>query len=53
MDRERLKGSLDLLLLSVFSAGPAHGYAIIAVLRDRSEDTPLGEVPLKPVGRRV
>src|ERR1700728_2257876 len=39
MDRERLKGNLDLLLLSVLSAGPAHGYAIIAALRDRSEGT--------------
>jgi len=36
MDRERLKGNLDLLLLSVLSAGPAHGYAIISALRDRS-----------------
>jgi len=34
MDRERLKGNLDLLLLSVLSAGPAHGYAIISALRD-------------------
>ncbi len=39
MDRERLKGNLDLLLLSVLSAGPAHGYAIITALRDRSEGT--------------
>ena len=39
MDRERLKGNLDLLLLSVLSAGPAHGYAIIAALRDRSDGT--------------
>ncbi|MGH3070025.1 MAG: PadR family transcriptional regulator [Streptosporangiaceae bacterium] len=39
MDRERLKGNLDLLLLSVLSAGPAHGYAIISVLRDRSGGT--------------
>jgi PadR family transcriptional regulator, regulatory protein PadR len=39
MDRERLKGNLDLLLLSVLSAGPAHGYAIIAALRDRSGGT--------------
>jgi PadR family transcriptional regulator, regulatory protein PadR len=39
MDRERLKGNLDLLLLSVLSAGPAHGYAIISALRDRSEGT--------------
>jgi PadR family transcriptional regulator, regulatory protein PadR len=38
-ERERLKGNLDLLLLSVLSAGPGHGYAIIAALRDRSEGT--------------
>jgi DNA-binding PadR family transcriptional regulator len=31
MDRERVKGNLDLLLLlSVLSSGPAHGYAIIS-----------------------
>jgi PadR family transcriptional regulator PadR len=39
MNRERLKGNLDLLLLSVLAAGPAHGYAIISALRDRSEGT--------------
>jgi PadR family transcriptional regulator PadR len=39
MDRDRLKGNLDLLLLSVLSAGPAHGYAVITALRDRSDGT--------------
>jgi PadR family transcriptional regulator, regulatory protein PadR len=39
MNRERLKGHLDLLLLSVLSAGPAHGYAVISALRARSEGT--------------
>ena len=39
MSRERLKGNLDLLLLSVLSAGPAHGYAVITALRARSEGT--------------
>jgi PadR family transcriptional regulator PadR len=39
MNRERLKGNLDLLLLSILSAGPAHGYAIITALRDRSDGT--------------
>ena len=39
MNRERLKGNLDLLLLSILSAGPAHGYAIIASLRERSDGT--------------
>src|ERR1700759_293992 len=39
MDRERLKGNLDLLLLTVLAAGPAHGYAVISALRERSEGT--------------
>ncbi len=39
MNRERIKGHLDLLLLSVLAAGPAHGYVIISALRDRSEGT--------------
>lgn len=39
MNRERLKGNLDLLLLSVLSAGPAHGYAVITALRARSDGT--------------
>jgi PadR family transcriptional regulator len=47
MNKERLKGNLDLLMLSVLSAGPAHGYAIISALRARSEglfDLPEGTV---------
>lgn len=39
MKRERLKGHLDLLLLSALAAGPAHGYAIITTLRARSDGT--------------
>lgn len=39
MNRERLKGHLDLMLMSVLAAGPAHGYAIISTLRERSEGT--------------
>jgi DNA-binding PadR family transcriptional regulator len=39
MNAEQLKGHLDLLLLSVLQDGPAHGYAVIAALRDRSEGT--------------
>jgi|SRR5579872_4129133 len=39
MNRERLKGNLDLLLLSVLAAGPAHGYAVISALRQRSDGT--------------
>jgi DNA-binding PadR family transcriptional regulator len=36
MRREQLKGHLDLLLLSVLAAGPAHGYGVITALRERS-----------------
>jgi DNA-binding PadR family transcriptional regulator len=39
MNRERLKGHLDLLMLSVLAAGPAHGYAVITALRARSGGT--------------
>jgi PadR family transcriptional regulator, regulatory protein PadR len=39
MNKERLKGNLDLLLLSVLAAGAGHGYAIISALRDRSDGT--------------
>jgi len=47
MNRHRLKGNLDLLLLAVLAAGPGHGYAIISALRDRSDgmfDLPEGTV---------
>jgi DNA-binding PadR family transcriptional regulator len=47
MSRERLKGHLDVLLLSVLAAGPAHGYAIITALRERSQgafDLPEGTI---------
>jgi PadR family transcriptional regulator PadR len=36
---EALKGHLDLLLLAVLEAGPAHGYAVIESLRKRSGGT--------------
>ena len=36
---EALKGHLDLLLLAVLQNGPAHGYAIIEALRQRSGGT--------------
>jgi PadR family transcriptional regulator len=39
MERERLKGNMDLLLLAVLAAGPAHGYAIITAVRERSGGT--------------
>ena len=44
---EALKGHLDLLLLSILSTGPAHGYAIIESLRAKSEgvfDLPEGTI---------
>jgi PadR family transcriptional regulator PadR len=31
-----VKGNLELLLMGVLRRGPAHGYAIIATLRERS-----------------
>ena len=36
MKPEVLKGHLELLLLATVSSGPAHGYAIIKALRERS-----------------
>ena len=39
MFREALKGHLDLLLLAVLERGPAHGYALIESLRERSGGT--------------
>src|SRR5260370_34177068 len=37
MRSEKLKGHHDLLLLSVLSRGPGHGYEVITRLRDRSD----------------
>jgi PadR family transcriptional regulator PadR len=37
MNAEKLKGHLDLLLLSVLVRGPGHGYEVITRLRDTSE----------------
>lgn len=39
MKAEVLKGHLDLLLLAVLHAQPAHGYAIVEALRARSGGT--------------
>jgi len=47
MNRERLKGHLDVLLLAVIDITPAHGYAIISSLREQSDgafDLPEGTV---------
>jgi transcriptional regulator len=39
MESEMLKGHLDVVLLSVLEAGPAHGYAVIEAIRLRSDGT--------------
>jgi PadR family transcriptional regulator PadR len=47
MPGELLKGNLDLLLLSILTDGPAHGYAVVAELRRRSAgrfDLPEGTI---------
>jgi DNA-binding PadR family transcriptional regulator len=48
MERDvQLRGHLDILLLAILSAGPAHGYAVIEELRRRSGgsfDLPEGTV---------
>jgi len=36
---DKLKGHLDLLLLEILAEGPAHGYAVITALRDRTDGT--------------
>ena len=36
MKAEALKGHLDPMILAVVGAGPAHGYAVIQALRQRS-----------------
>lgn len=47
MRSEALKGHLDFLLLAIVADGPAHGYAIIEQLKERSDaifDLPEGTV---------
>ncbi|MEY2566784.1 MAG: PadR family transcriptional regulator, regulatory protein PadR [Actinomycetota bacterium] len=54
MNRERLKGHLDLLLLAAVEDKPAHGYAIAAALRERSDGTfDLAEGTLYPALHRL
>jgi PadR family transcriptional regulator, regulatory protein PadR len=36
MKKDVTKGQLDLLLLAILDSGPAHGYAVISALRERS-----------------
>ena len=47
MEQDLIRGHLDSLVLAVLAAGPAHGYAIIKALRERSGgafDLPEGTV---------
>jgi PadR family transcriptional regulator PadR len=47
MRGDHVRGHLDLLLLSVLRGGPAHGYAVLTALKDRSQgsfDLPEGTV---------
>ena len=47
MQQELIRGHLDSLILAVLAAGPAHGYAIIKALRERSAgefDLPEGTI---------
>jgi transcriptional regulator len=47
MFRERMKGNLDLLVLAVLAAEPAHGYEVAERLRRRSDgafDLPEGTI---------
>jgi len=37
--RDRLRGTLDILVLQTLTAGPRHGYAIARWLADESDDT--------------
>lgn len=49
-----VKGSLDLLLMGVLRRGPAHGYAIIATLRERSDgEFDLAEGTIYPALHRL
>ena len=53
---EALKGHLDLLLLAILSEGPAHGYAVIESLRQRSGnlfDLPEGTIYPASTGWRI
>lgn len=54
MNREALKGHLDLLVLSVLADGPLHGYAVIEQLRSQSGEVfDLAEGTVYPVLHRL
>jgi transcriptional regulator len=51
---ELLPGTLDLLILKALQRGPLHGYAIVQVLKDRSDDVlQVGESSLYPALQRL
>ena len=54
MATNQVKGSLDLLLMGVLQHGPAHGYAIISALRERSDgEFDLAEGTIYPALHRL
>jgi len=54
MRGQALKGHLDLLVLAVLAAGPRHGYAVIELLKERSDDLfDLPEGTVYPVLHRL
>ena len=54
MASNQVKGSLDLLLMGVLQHGPAHGYAIISALRERSDgEFDLAEGTIYPALHRL
>jgi PadR family transcriptional regulator, regulatory protein PadR len=54
MRAESLKGHLDGLVLATLRDGPAHGYAVIEALRERSEGAfDLAEGTVYPVLHRL
>lgn len=49
-----MKGNVDLLLMGVLRHGPAHGYAIVATLRERSDgEFDLAEGTIYPALHRL
>ena len=54
MPNPSLKNNVDLLLMGVLRSGPAHGYAIIAALRERSDgEFDLAEGTIYPALHRL
>ncbi|MDN4593834.1 PadR family transcriptional regulator [Polycladomyces subterraneus] len=54
MDKELLKGSLDLLLLSIIARRDTYGYEIAKELQERSQDTyQISQGTLYPALRRL